>query len=88
MGRIAFGSCDVLQSYVPHCWNFKIIVDTSDWDTAVATNSPGQSGDPESPFYRNLYESWAKDSFFPVYFSKEKIIENADSRVIIRSAKE
>ena len=67
---------------------FRIIVDTSDWDSAVATNSPGQSGDPESPFYRNLYESWAEDSFFPVYFSKEKILENADSRVIIRSAKE
>ena len=50
-----------------------MIVDTGNWDESVATNSPGQSGDPESPFYKNLFEDWAKDKYFPIYYSKEKI---------------
>ena len=53
--------------------SFRMIVNTGDWDSALGTNTPGQSGDPESPFYSNLFEDWAKDEYFPVYFSKEKI---------------
>jgi len=53
--------------------SFRMIVSTGDWDTAVGTNGPGQSGDPSSPFYNNLFEPWAKDQYFPVYYSREKI---------------
>ena len=53
--------------------SFRMIVNTGDWDSAVGTNAPGQSGDPESPYYSNLFEDWAADRYFPLYFSKEKI---------------
>ncbi len=53
--------------------SFRMIISTGDWDTAVGTNGPGQSGDPGSPFYRNLFEPWAKDQYFPVYYSRAKI---------------
>ncbi len=53
--------------------SFRMIVSTGDWDTAVGTNGPGQSGDPASPFYSNLFEPWAKDQYFPVYYSRAKI---------------
>jgi len=53
--------------------SFRMIVNTGDWDDAVGTNGPGQSGDPNSPFYDNLFQPWAKDQYFPVYFSKGKI---------------
>lgn len=53
--------------------SFRMIVNTGDWDATISTNGPGQSGNPESPFYSNLFESWAKDQYFPVYFSREKI---------------
>jgi penicillin amidase len=53
--------------------SFRIIVDVNDWDSSVGTNAPGQSGDPDSRFYKNLFEPWAVDEFFPVYFSKSKI---------------
>ena len=53
--------------------SFRLIVNTGDWDAAVGTNAPGQSGNPESPFYSNLFEPWAKDQFFPVYYSRNKI---------------
>ncbi len=52
---------------------FRMIVNTGDWDTAIGTNAPGQSGNPESPFYNNLFKDWAEDRYFPIYFSREKI---------------
>ena len=53
--------------------SFRIIVDVNDWDSSVGTNAPGQSGDPESRFYKNLFVPWTSDEYFPVYFSKNKI---------------
>jgi penicillin amidase len=53
--------------------SFRMIVNTGDWDAAISTNGPGQSGDPESSFYSNLFEPWANDKYFPVYYSRSKI---------------
>ncbi len=64
-----------------HGATFRIIVDVNDWDASVGMNSPGQSGNPESAFYKNLYEKWAADEFFPVHFSREKVEANAVERV-------
>lgn len=61
--------------------SFRIIVDTGDWDRSVGMNTPGQSGDPDSPFYRNLFEGWANDRFFPVVYSRERV-EEATGHVI------
>lgn len=60
---------------------FRMLVDLADWDSTLGTNSPGQSGDPDSPFYSNLYEDWAKDVYFPMYFSLEKIKANSHSHL-------
>ncbi len=53
--------------------SFRIIVDTGDWDRAVGLNTPGQSGNPDDPHYRDLFESWANDRFFPVVYSRERV---------------
>ncbi|KPJ84167.1 MAG: peptidase S45 [Gemmatimonas sp. SG8_23] len=55
--------------------SFRIIVDTGDWDRAVGMNTPGQSGDVRSPFYRNLFQRWANDEFHPVFYSRGRIEE-------------
>lgn len=65
--------------------SFRIIVDTEDWDNAVGMNNPGQSGDPDSPFYDNLFEMWAEDKFFPVYYSREMVDSAAREVVVIES---
>lgn len=67
--------------------SFRMIVNTGDWDAAVATNGPGQSGNPESPFYSNLFEPWAKDQYFPVYYSKEKINEVSVEKTVLKPKK-
>ncbi|MCK5103791.1 MAG: penicillin acylase family protein, partial [Cyclobacteriaceae bacterium] len=63
--------------------SFRIIVDTGNWDDAIGTNAPGQSGNPDSKFYKNLFESWAKDKYFPVLYSKDKIENAAVERFIL-----
>jgi acyl-homoserine lactone acylase PvdQ len=47
--------------------SFRMIVDTGNWDDAVGTNTPGQSGNPDSKFYSNLFKPWAMDEYFPVF---------------------
>lgn len=64
--------------------SFRIIVNTGNWDAAVATNGPGQSGDPTSPFYRNLFEPWAKDQHFPIYYSRDKIEKVSVSKTLLK----
>lgn len=53
--------------------SFKMIIESGDWDGAIGTNTPGQSGDPSSKFYKNTFDTWAKDNYFPVYYSREKV---------------
>ena len=53
--------------------SFRLIADTSDWDNSVGTNNPGQSGDPDSPHYSDLFEMWANNKYFPVLYSRGKV---------------
>ncbi len=56
-----------------HGASFRFISDLQSWDYCLATNTPGQSGNPNSPFYRNLFPIWINNQYFPLYFSKVKI---------------
>jgi len=64
--------------------SFRIVVDARDWDLTMFTNTPGQSGDPASPFYRNLFDYWASDQHFPVYFSREKVEKSAAEKITLK----
>lgn len=64
--------------------SFRMIVDTADWDLSRATNGPGQSGDPRSQHYRDLYAPWNRGEYFPLYFSREKIDRAAVSRTLLQ----
>ncbi|HUF28921.1 MAG TPA: penicillin acylase family protein [Gemmatimonadaceae bacterium] len=63
--------------------SFRIVVDLGDWDLAVGTNTPGQSGDPASPHYRDLFAMWANDRFFPVLYSRERVEAATGARVML-----
>jgi penicillin amidase len=53
--------------------SFKNIMDTENWDNSVGLDNPGQSGNPDDPHYRDLYEYWARGKYFPVFFSRPKV---------------
>ena len=63
--------------------SFRMIVNTGDWDAAIGTNGPGQSGNPDNPLYRNLFEPWANDEYFPVYFSRDKVEEVTITKTLL-----
>ena len=64
--------------------SFRIIVDTADWEETRGINTPGQSGDPDSRFYKHLFEKWAEDEYFRVNFEKKRVEEKAVEKTIYR----
>ena len=67
--------------------SFKIAMDTENWDNSVGLNNPGQSGDIDSPHYRDLYELWARGKYFPVFYSRAKVESVAEKTVTIMPGK-
>jgi len=67
-----------------HGASFRVIIDTKDFDHALFNNAPGQSGNPESKFYHNLFESWAADKLLPVHFSKAKVEAHAQEKILLQ----
>jgi penicillin amidase len=65
--------------------SFRIVADTGDWDLTLATNTPGQSGDPASPHYRDLFAPWARGEYFPLLFSREKVESVAEERTVLQA---
>jgi len=66
---------------------FRMVVDVGRWDESRAMNSPGQSGDPASPHYRDLFEGWARDESFPLLYDRERVLGAAERRIVLRPAK-
>jgi penicillin amidase len=64
--------------------SFKIIVDTDEWDNSIGQNNPGQSGNPDSPHYRDLFALWAQGRYFPVAYSRMKVESVAEARVTLQ----
>jgi penicillin amidase len=64
--------------------SFREILDVGGWDGSLVTNTPGQSGQPGSPFYANLLPLWAKDEYFPLSFSPQAIERAAAHRLVLR----
>jgi penicillin amidase len=67
--------------------SFRIIADCSDWDNSVGTNCPGQSGDLESPHYKDLIGPWAEGQYFPIYFSRKKVLTATESILVLNPMK-
>lgn len=63
--------------------SFRYIVEANDWDSAVGANTPGQSGDVNSPHYRDLFELWKNDRYFPVKYSRAAVEGVTESRTVL-----
>lgn len=50
--------------------SFRQVIDVADWDRSVTINVPGQSADPDSPFYDNLLETWSRGGYVPMPYSR------------------
>jgi penicillin amidase len=68
--------------------SFRMVVDVGQWDNSVAINTPGQSGDPASPHYRDLAPLWAEGRYFPLLYSREAVERRARTRLLLTPAAE
>ncbi len=66
--------------------NFRRIIDLADPDRSVASNSPGQSAQPESPYYDNLVENLGNGEYFPLLFTRGAVEKRAVHRLSLRPA--
>lgn len=65
---------------------FRIVIDVGNWDGSLAMNSPGQSGDPDSSHYADLFRSWASGDAFPLLYTRERVENAAEYRIILEPA--
>lgn len=65
---------------------YREIMDVSNWDRSIVTNTPGQSAQPGSPFYGNLLPLWADNQYFPLVFSTEAVERAAAHRLTLKPA--
>ena len=61
--------------------SFRMVLDVGNWDQSVTINTPGQSGNPYSPHYRDLAPLWASGAYVPLLYSRGAV-EGAASEVI------
>ena len=65
----------------------RLVMDVGAWDNSVAVNTPGQSGDPFSPHYRDLFPLWAAGAYVPLDFSRTAVNRDAELVVTLSPAK-
>ncbi len=46
------------------------VIDVGAWDNSLMLNLPGQSNEPGSPHYRDLYRTWTKGEMIPMLFGR------------------
>ena len=62
---------------------YRQIIDITAPDSSVATNAPGQSGQPGSPFYSNLAEMYGRGEYFPLAYSRGMVERYAAHRLTL-----
>ncbi|MBP0598802.1 penicillin acylase family protein [Herbaspirillum sp. LeCh32-8] len=67
--------------------SFRVVVDVGNWDNSWAVNSPGQSGDPDSPHYRDLADKWLNGEYFPLLYSRAAIEKVTERRIVVKPGK-
>ena len=56
----------------------RMVLDVGAWDDSVFINTPGQSADPMSAHYRDLFPLWAAGAYVPLRFSRAAVERDAD----------
>jgi penicillin amidase len=67
--------------------SYREILDVAEWDRSLVTNTPGQSGQPGSPFYGNLLPLWADERYFPLVFTPAAVEKHTKHRLLLRSSR-
>jgi penicillin G amidase len=56
----------------------RLVMDVGAWDNSVVINNPGQSGNPSSPHYRDLFPLWASGRYVPFVWTRARVLQEAE----------
>jgi penicillin amidase len=60
------------------------VIDVGAWDNSLMLNFAGQSNDPRSPHYRDLYGPWIAGKMQPMLFSRAAVDAHVVTRTTLR----
>jgi len=63
--------------------SYRQILDVADWDRSVVTNTPGESGDPQSRHYRDLLDDWLAGRYHPLPYSRKAVEAATEERIVL-----
>jgi penicillin G amidase len=63
--------------------SWRQIIDLSDFDRSVGTHTVGQSGNPASPHFKDLFPLWIRGEHHPLPFSRAAVEGGAESTLIL-----
>jgi penicillin amidase len=66
----------------------RMVLDVGAWDNSVVVNTPGQSDDPMSAHYRDLFPMWAEGSYVPLRFSRAAVEHDAEDHIHLTPARQ
>jgi penicillin G amidase len=66
-----------------HGASFREIIDLSDWDRSVTTNTPGEVGNPGAPHYGDLISGWADGHYHPLPYSRKAVEAATEERLVL-----
>jgi penicillin amidase len=64
--------------------SFRVLIDCADWDLMKAINCPGQNGNSGTSHYKDLFNYWAANAYFPLYFSRKKVNEVLEQKILLQ----
>ncbi len=62
---------------------YREIIDFANLDSSRVTNFPGESGQPGSPYYANLAESFGRGEYFPLAYTRAAVNAAAAHRLVL-----
>ena len=65
----------------------RMVLDVGQWDNSMVINTPGESGDPLSPHYRDLFPLWAAGDYVPLLFSHAAVEREAETVLLLEPQK-
>lgn len=66
--------------------SFRMVLDVGNWDASRVVNTPGQSGNPESPNYRDLAPVWLAGKYVPLVYTRAAVERETVERISLTPA--
>ncbi len=66
--------------------SFRMVLDVGRWDNSRVISTPGRSGDPASPHYRDMVADWEAGRYVPLLYSRQAVQRAARLRIALQPA--